>query len=176
MNKKTVYIVVAVIAVILVVGVAGIVLLNNGNGGTNPTPTPEEPSVIPVSDATSLQFKVDTVTEGTTSTTNYFAKDLDKSEKQLRVEIVIPDIGNIVYVVNGANHTAWTNESGEWAEADFDTNWENWYTNAFAEYVDNLAHWTDGDYTSEDGNTTIYQIVVNPTLEDSLFEMPTTEA
>jgi len=165
MDKKTIYIVVAVVVVILVVGIAGVMLLNNGgNGGTDTTPTPE-PTQTPVADATSLEF---TVTDSS-GTYEYKAKNIG-SETQLSIEYVDATFGFSI-IINGTSHEAYSDMTGTWQADDFQTTWDQWYP-LFEGYVDSLAHWTSGDYTSEDGTTTISNIVVNPTIDDSVFEVP----
>jgi hypothetical protein len=164
MNKKMIYIVVAVIVVVLVVGVAGVMLLNNNgnNGNTDPTPTP---GPIAVADATSLQFSV----EDSTGTYIYYADNIG-SETQLAISYVDETAGFTI-IMNGTAHTANSNMTGTWAEDDFQTTWDQWYP-LFEGYVDSLAHWTEGEWTSEDGTTRIFDISVNPELDDSCFEVP----
>ena len=165
MNKKTLYIVVAVVVVILIVGVAGVMLLNNGeNGGTGTTPTPE-PTQTPVADATSLEF---TVTDSS-GTYEYKAKDIG-GETKLSIEYVDETAGFSI-IIDGVSHEAMSDMTGTWQAEDFQTTWDQWYP-LFEGYVDSLAHWTSGDYTSEDGTTTISNIAVNPTIDDSVFEVP----
>lgn len=163
LNKKTIYIVVAVLVVIIVVGVAGVLLLNQGGDGGDATPTPG-PTQTPVADATSLQFSV----EDETGTYRYSARNID-SETDLAIEY-LDETAGFKIVIDGAAHTANSNMTGTWAEEDFETAWGDWNP-LFEGYVDSLAHWTEGEYTSEDG-TRIFDISVNPTLDDSLFEVP----
>lgn len=165
MNKKTIYIVVAVLVVVIVVGVAGVLLLNNGNNGedTNPTATPEpSPSVA---DATSLQF---TVTDST-GTYIYSAKNIG-DETILAIEYPDETAGFKV-IIDGAHQTAASNMTGTWATEDFQTDKAQWQP-LFEDYIHDLADWTSGTWTSADGATTITDISVNPTLDDSMFEVP----
>jgi hypothetical protein len=162
MNKNTTYILVAVLAIILVVAGAGVLLLmndgaDNGNGNGNGTPN--------VIDATSLQFEV----EDPTGTYKYSAKNIG-SETLLRIEYLDEEFGFAV-IIDGAEHEAWSNMAGEWVEEDFEATWDDWY-DLWRGYVDSLAHWTEGEYTSADGTIRIYNIEVNPTLADSLFQVP----
>lgn len=168
MNKKTIYIVVAVLVVVIVVAGAGILLLNGGDGGEpQATPTPP-PSVM---DATSLQFTVEATIDGETSTTTYYAKGIGSSEAMLRIDLDLGEAGNLIYIINGAEHKAWMGMAGEWSEAPFEETWDDWNA-LWAGYVENLAHWTSGTYTSEDGTVKISNITLNPTLADSLFQVP----
>lgn len=160
-----IYIVVAVLVVVIVVGVAGVMLLNQGgNGGTTPTPTP---APVAVSDATSLQFTV--VDE--TGTYNYYARNIG-SEMDLAIQYVDATAGFSI-IFDGAEHKSWSNMTGTWTEGTFTSDWEQWYP-LYEGYVDSLAHWTEGDWTSTDGKTTISGIKVNPTIDESCFEVPTT--
>ncbi len=168
MNKQTTYVLVAVLVIIVVVGAAGAyILLNTGGNGGEPEPTPT-PSVA---DATSLQFTVEATTDGETSTTTYYAKNIGGSEALLRVEVDLGEAGKLVYIINGAEHKAWMGMADEWSEADFEETWDDWNA-LWAGYVQSLAHWTEGEYTSEDGTVKISNISLNPTLADSLFQAP----
>jgi len=165
MNKKTIYIVVAVLVVVIVVGVAGVLLLNNGgNNGqtTNPTATPAPG----VADATSLQF---TATDSS-GTYVYYAKNIG-AETILAIEYVDATAGFKI-IIDGSHQTAASNMTGTWATEDFQTDKAQWQP-LFEAYVDDLANWTSGTWTSTDGKTTISDISVNPTLADSIFEVPT---
>jgi hypothetical protein len=162
-DKKTIYIIVAVLIVVIVVGVAGVMLLNPGEGG-EATPTPE-PTQTPVADATSLQI---TVTDATGSY-QWSAKNID-SDILLSIEY-LDETAGFTIIINGAEHTAASDMTGSWADEDFQTTWDQWYP-MFEGYVDALAHWTEGDWTSDDGTVTISDISVNPTLDDSLFQKP----
>lgn len=162
LNKKTIYIIVAVLVVVIVVGVAGVMLLNNGGNGGEATPTPA-PTQTPVADATSLQF---TVTDATGSY-KWSAKNID-SDILLSIEY-LDEAAGFTIVINGAEHTAASDPAG--VAGDFQTTWDQWYP-MFEGYVDALAHWTSGDWTSEDGTVTISGISVNPTLDDSMFQIP----
>ena len=174
LNKKSIYIVVAVLVVVLVIAVAAYVFLYQPGGSTtNPTPTPT-PAPVAVADAASVQFAVDVTSDGATNTVQYFARGLQGSDIDMRVEIDAGDAGTLVYIFNGAAHQAWANDTGTWTDVSsaFATNWDQWYP-GFEGYIDNLAHWTTGEFTSEDGTVRIYEIVVNPTLDDALFAAPT---
>ncbi len=164
MNKKTIYIVVAVLVVVIVVGVAGVLLLNQGGNGGQPTPTATPaPSVA---DATSLQFTV----KDSSGTYTYYAKNIG-AETILAVEYLDPTAGFKI-IINGADQTAASNMTGTWATEDFQTDKAQWQP-LFEGYVHDLANWTSGEWTSTDGATKISGISVNPTLADSVFQVPT---
>lgn len=165
LNKKTIYLVVAVLVVVLVVAVAAYMLLYQPGGSTtNPTPTPT-PEPVAVADATSLQFTV----EDSTGQYRYSAMNIG-SETQLAIEY-LDEAAGFSIIINGTTHTAFSDMTGTWTEDDFQTTWDQWYP-VFEGYVDSLAHWTEGEYTSEDGTTRIFDIQVNSTLDESCFEVP----
>lgn len=159
MNKKTIYIIVAVVIVVIVVAGAGILLLNNGGNGGEPEATPTPTAPAGVASATSIKF---TVTDST-GTYTYSAKNLD-SDALVRIE---NESGDFILIVNCADGKASMYAGGEWIEDDF-TTWSDTWTG----YFSCLADWTEGDWTSEDGTISITDITLNPTLEDSIFEVP----
>ncbi len=180
MNKQTTYIVVAVVVVIIVIGGIGAYLLLNkpatgGNGGT-PTPTPvSTPTAAPgnnVATATSLQYNVDVVVNGTTSTFVYKAKNLGTENVMLRVDMTVEG-QQYSYVLNAAQQKSWVSMGGTWVESSFATDWPT-YSQQLTDYSNELADWSgtgDFTYTSPTGDSVrIYGIVVNPTLADSLFQ------
>jgi hypothetical protein len=162
LDKKMMYIVVAVLIVVIVVGVAAVMLLNQGgNNPATPTPTPEP---VAVADADSLQF---TVTDST-GKYNYYAREIG-SEMDLAIQYVDPAAGFSI-IFDGAEHKSWSNMTGTWTEGTFTSDWDQWYP-LYEGYVDSLAHWTEGDWT--DGTVTISDIAVNPEIDPSCFEVPT---
>jgi len=163
MNKKTIYIIVAVLVVVIVVAAAGVILLNNndGNEGTDnqPTTTP-----TPVADATSIQFTV-TSEDGTYL---YSAKNIGDNTV-LAIEYIDESHG-FTTIIDGEHQMAADNMSGTWVEQDFQETKSDWQP-MFETYLHDLSGWTSGDWT--DGSTTISNIKVNPTLDDSIFDIPT---
>jgi hypothetical protein len=176
MDNKTMYAIVAVVIVVIVVAAVGAyVYLYSGGGGGGGGGTTED-TYVP-GNATSLQFSVDvTPASGEASTTTYYAKNLGGTEAMVRVEIVVPDYGTLVYIVNGADQMAWNNGTGTWTDvsSDFTNQWDDWVP-TFQSYQDSLVSWASGDYTytADNGDSVrIYDIIVNPTLADSLFAAP----
>jgi hypothetical protein len=159
MNKKTMYILVAVlVAVIVVGGVAAYALMNTGgNNG--------EEEKAKVADATSLQFTI----EDETGTYKYSAKNMD-TDTLLRMEYLDEEYGFIIILDNG-EEKAWSTMSGEWAEENYETTYNDWNP-VWEDYLECLADWTEGDgeWTSEDETVKISDITVNPELDDSLFQ------
>jgi len=93
----------------------------------------------------------------------------------IRIEITSPE-GDLITIVNGAQQEAWLYSEGEWVDIStaFSSEWDSWRS-TFQAYSDNLSSWTGaGDWTytdTTDGSTvTITNIMVNPSLADSLFE------
>ena len=174
MNQKTIAIAVIVIIVVAVIGVGAYYVLSNPgeNGGNEPTPTPTA-TPTGVADATSIQFTVEITGGDSAGTYDYYAKNIGTTDMMIRVEI--PDY-DFVYIVNGAEQKAWQNQGSGWEDlsSDFQTQWDIWEP-TYQAYVDQLASWTSGDYTytaSDGASVTIANIIVNPTLEDSLFQAP----
>ena len=175
MNKKgisTLVIAVIVVVVIAVVGVGVYVAMSGtgGNGGATPTPTATAPDV---GGASSLQFSVEVTSEDTVYTNTYMAKNIGTSDMMMRIEMSSTD-GDIIYIVNGAEQKVWMGMGGEWTDmsSSFSDEWDSWSTTVSG-YQDELVDWTGtGEWTyTEDGTTVrIYDISVNPTLEDSLFQ------
>jgi hypothetical protein len=169
MNKKMMYTLVAMVVAIAVVGSAGgYILMNNGSGNT-----------VKVADATSLQYDVDVTYQGTTTLSKFAGKNLGTSNMILRIDLSGSNQDNFTNVVNSADQTAWRSTNGNWADvsATYDTIMaigcgEQWRNN-----VNALANWTgtgDSTYTDSTGTSyRIYNVVINPTLADSLFQHPT---
>jgi hypothetical protein len=175
MNQKgisTLVIAVIVVVVIAVVGVGVYLYMGSSgeNGGATPTPTPTAPDV---EGASSLQFSVE-VTSGTTVYTNtYMAKNIGSSDLMIRIEME----GDMVYIVNGAEEKAWAYMEGQWTDisSTFSDEWDSWSTTVSG-YQDSLSDWTGaGEWIyTEDGTTVrIFDISVNPTLADPLFQHTT---
>jgi hypothetical protein len=166
MNKNTTYIIVAAIVIIIVVaGVAAYVFLYGGGGGE----TTE--TVYNFGNATSIEFTVNFTSGGVTTVEKFVGKNLNSTDLKLRVDV---DMGgtSLSYLMFG-NQTAWNTETGTWAVANFAIDWANWNTNQFSIYRIHNAAWMtgDGDINYTDGGNTIfiYNIALNPTIDDSAF-------
>lgn len=161
----------ALVIIIIVVGVVAYVFLyappsgNGGNGGNGGGET-----IYTMGNATSLQFTVDVA--GTVI--KYQGKNLGTSNLLLRVDLDAGEAGTLSYIMYANNQTALNNETGTWAESDFTTDWANWNTNGFSSYVAHNADWMTGDddveYTDAGATIKIYDIVINPTIADSVFQ------
>ena len=86
MNRKTLYILVAVLVVVIVAAVAGVLLLN-----TQP---------VSVANATSLEFTVNVTTQGTTTTLAFYGKNIGTSNLTIRLDILGGASGNWSYILD----------------------------------------------------------------------------
>jgi hypothetical protein len=165
-NRKTM-IVLGVIVIIVVAIVAGVLLAMQSGGGVGGTGGS-------IAGASSLKFNADVTVSGTSATYTYYAKNIGTSNAMLRVEGTAPT--SFIYIINGAQKQAWAYESGVWTNLTdyFQTYWGQW-NSSFTGMKTNLGHWSgSGAYTYTDPTTgysiKIYNIAVNPSLADSLFE------
>jgi hypothetical protein len=176
MNKKTIYLVVAVVVVILVVGVAGVMLLGGNNGTTNPTATPTAAPSATVSEATSIQFSVTETTTASGDVVNYeFAcKDLNTANEKMRIDMDLGSSGAFIYIVDTGAQKSWLSmdDGATWTESVFADDCTA-YGTLLHNFVDKLVAESntgaDLSYTTDTASIAISCIAVNPTLEDSLF-------
>jgi hypothetical protein len=177
MNRNTMYILVAVVVIIIVVAaVAAYVFVIQPSGGGGGGGGGEE-TVYTLGNATSVQFDVNLTIAGSLGTYNFAGKNLNSSTNLLlRVEAnpVVSEGTVYSYIFYAGNETTMNNATGTWAEGTFATDWPTW-SGEFFGYVDHNPNWMTGDgnisYTDADGNTVlIYNIVLNPTLPDSMFQ------
>jgi hypothetical protein len=172
MNKKTIYLVVAVFVVILVVGVAGVMLLGGNNGTTNPTATPS----ATVSEATSIQFSVTETTTASGDVVNYkFAcKDLGAANEKMRIDIDLCESVAFIYIVDTGAQKSWLSmdDGATWTESAFADDCTT-YGTLLHDFVDKLIAESntgaDLSYTTDTVSIAISCIAINPTLDDSLF-------
>lgn len=166
-NRKTM-IALGVIAIIVVAVVAGVILATRGGVGGGGTGGD-------VAGASSLQFSADVTAGGVKTTYTYSAKNIGTSNAMLRIEWTSSGADNI-YIINGAQKQAWIYGDGVWTNysdfySEYWSDWNSTFTgirNSFA------SHWSGSDYTYTDPSTgdtvRIYNVSVNPSLADSLFE------
>jgi len=172
MNSKM-YILAAVLAIVVVVAGIAIYVFMGAGGDGNGNGNGNGEDVYTMGNATSLQFNLNlTAADGTSGIYKFAGRNLGTADLALRVDI---EGGGTVYsyVMFAGNQTAWSNETGTWAQSDFTTNWTTWSTQ-FTGYVAHNEDWTTGDdditYTDSGNSITVYDIVINPTLADSLFQ------
>lgn len=189
-NKKTLLIVAILVIVIVVAGVAAYVLSQNANNppDSNPTATPtatpstsSSPTATPtppssttsVAGASSLKYTASLTENGVLQGTYTFqGKNSGTDNFMMRVDYTDSD-GSTIFIFNGAQRKAWTYSGDEWVDiSDFyDSQFQVW-NGLWQGYNTNLAAWTgigDHSYTSGGSTVRIYDISVNPTLDDSLF-------
>lgn len=128
-----------------------------------------------VEGASSLQFKVDVNPAGSESVEyTYMVKNAGTSSLMMRIEMESGD-EDFIYIINGAQEKVWVCSDGEWMEFSdvYLTYWETW-NSAWEGYRTNLLDWTgygDWTYTTPDGSSVrIYDIRINPSLSDTLFQ------
>ena len=158
-TAATVGIVVVVVAVVVVGVVAAVILIGGGGPGGD------------IASATSLSCKVDTTYQGQTMTFDYKAKNLqDPANLKIRVEGTMMG-QSVIYIVNAAQNKGWMCVAGTWQEMPIGG--LSQYQTQFEGYQSQLSGWTGRDWTYTDPTTgttvRIYDIVVNPPLDDSLF-------
>lgn len=166
MNKKMIYALVAmVVIIVVVVGVAGGYVLMNSSG------------TVKVADATSLQYDVYVTYQNTTSLAKFAGKNIG-SNMILRIDLSGNGQANYTNIVNCTDLTAWRSTDGNWTDvsATYNTIWDIGCGKQWTNNVNALANWDgtgDCNYTDSDGlSYRIYNVVINPTLADSLFQHP----
>lgn len=172
MDKKILAIVVAVIIVVAVV-IAGVYIALSG--GTGAGGTGGDTAGNNIAGANSLQYTVAITSGGSLqSSYTYSAKNIGTENMMMRIEGSTGS-DSYIYILNGAEETMWVYTGGEWVDFSeyFDTYWNSW-NGTWTGYVTYLDDWNGtGDYLYSDteGNSVrVYDITVNPTLADSLFQ------
>lgn len=166
--------IVAIVVTVVVVAVAvpAVILLKPGE------PAPGEG----IAGATSLAFKSDYLSgeySGTMSTLKL--KNLGLDSMKIRVEGTFQGQELTTVIVNGELQKAWLYSSGQWMDWPFSgtvsppfehSGWD-WMTESLEAVEDTFSGWTSGEFTTTDPITgvtiRVYDIEVNPLLEDSLF-------
>jgi hypothetical protein len=143
---------------------------------TTTTTTTTSPTTTTTT-VTSLTCMVDATVENEnmSGTMTVKAKDIGIGNKlKLREEGTFQTMGtteNLIMIVNGELQKIWAYENGQWIDLSADLVYWNSTVTGFQELMGYLSGWTGGDITyTENGMTVrIYNIVLNPVLEDSLF-------
>jgi len=156
--------IIAVVAIVVAAG-AGVgiyVATRSGGGGGGGGD---------IGSANSMSYKADATYQGTTMTYDFKAKNLQNTANfMMRMEG--STMGqSFIYIINAAQNKGWMCVNDTWQElpiADLSL-----YQTSFEGYQSQLSGWTGGDYTYTDPTTgmtvRIYDIEVNPSLDDSLF-------
>jgi outer membrane lipoprotein-sorting protein len=173
-NKKGISTLVIVAIIVIAVVIAGIAIYVWYSGGGEPTPTPTPTPTSPVEGATSMRFDVEATVESGVETDRFTVKNLGTSDILLRVDQTDAQGNNFIYLMNQTGQTAWADFGTgflDQSEHFTDQYWNNELIGKVAldKYMTALANWSGtGDY---EGDTfTISNIVVNPTIDDSVFE------
>jgi hypothetical protein len=160
-QKKLIIVVLTAIAITIAAVVAGVYSTKHSEGI--------------IAGARSLQFSV-TITDNETTLGDYtyMAKNVGTSNMTIRIETTNTQNQSVIYIVDGAQKKAWYYSNGQWRDLSdaFNTQWTMWSLRLM-EYTDNLEGWTSGDWTYINTNeemVRVYNIVVNPSLADSLFQ------
>ena len=144
---------------------------------TETEPETEEPETITdVSTATSMRYKVSIQPAGQVGMEyEYIVKDAGTDNMKMRIEIET-EYDFSIYIINGETQTAWVHTGEEWLDlsAGFTTYWDM-HKESWESYQANLQDWTGaGEYRYDaptGDSVVIYDIEINPTLEDSLFQV-----
>lgn len=166
MNKKgisTLVIVAIIVIAVVIAGIAVYVLYSGGGGEKTPA----------VEGATSMRFDVNATVNGALEIDRFTAKNLGTSDVLLRVDQTDKDGNEFTYLMNQTGQTVWADFGTGFIDysADFATYWDNTLIGnaALNSYMTALANWSGtGNY--EGDSFIIYNIVVNPTLADSVFQ------
>jgi len=128
-----------------------------------------------IGSASSIDCKMDVTTAGGTVHYRFMAKDIGSSNMKLRVEVTTAEQEAKLILDNGNQEAwLWTSVSG-WQDssAQFGSYW-SMYWGQLNDSLDVLFDWTGGDYNYTDptsgASIRFYDIQVNPTLPDSLFQ------
>jgi hypothetical protein len=165
MNKKTIYIIVAVLVVIIVVAVAAIALTYKA---------PATTQAVSVAKATSLQFSANATSAGVTTTLNFAGENIGTSNLTIRVDY---PADNLSYILNYGTQKSWSsaNSGTTWVSDNYTTDLSSWGAR-WTGVVTALDNWngtgTSYTYTTTSPNSTVtvYDISVNPKLAASLFQ------
>ena len=171
MNKKgisTLVIVAIIVIAVVIAGIAVYVLYSGGGGEETPT--------SPVEGATSMRFDVNVTVEGGVEVDRFTAKNLGTSDVLLRVDQTDKDGVEFIYLMNQTGQTVWVNYAGTWLDDSANFATQYWNNNlignvALESYMTALADWSGtGNY--EGDSYIISNIVVDPTIDDSVFQPP----
>jgi hypothetical protein len=172
-NKKgistLVIVAIIVVAVVVIGAIAAYVWYSGGTPEATPTPEPTPD----IEGATSIRFDVNATVDGNLEIDRFTAKNLGTSDVLLRVDQTDAQGNEFIYLMNQTGQTVWADFGTGFIDysSDFATYWDNTLIGnaALNSYMDALANWSGtGNY--EGDSYIISNIVVNPTLEDSVFQ------
>lgn len=132
------------------------------------------PKTTTVGDANSLKLNVAITSNGMAQGSYLFYAKNIKTENNfmIRVEETATDGTQSIYIVNAPEQKAWSYTNGEWTDVSstYSSQYSTWY-GTYHGYVQYLSMLTGGNFTYTHGTDTydISNIIVNPSLDDSLF-------
>jgi len=171
LNNKgsTTVAIIGILVIVLVIAAiaAGAIILQNNDDATNDVP------INGVANATSIQFELE-VTNGYTENSLCRYKNIGTENIKMRLEGTL-DNEEVGVILNGELQKIWELADGEWVEVEVSNDTRSIlfveYTAGLALVTNELSEWTHGEHTFTAGNFhyRIYNITVNPVLDDSLF-------
>jgi len=122
-----------------------------------------------------LDLKIDSTYGGTTTTIRERARNIGAANMDLRIDITTAGT-TTSYILSGSQQQGWLTVGTQWMSfsdlgLDFSQQWNQQYS-GWTTYTGYLADWTGGEWSGTVGGTTyrIYDIQVNPSLPDSVFQ------
>ncbi|MBA7679983.1 hypothetical protein ES703_88290 [subsurface metagenome] len=148
----------------------------NNNGGTIDNGSEDDGgTTVDVAGASSLQYKVSVNPADAESVEyTYMIKNAETSDMMMRIEMESSG-ESFIYIINGVQQKVWVCSGDQWMDFSdvYSTYWDTW-NSAWEGYRTNLLDWTgvgDWTYTTPNGDSVrIYDIDINPSLADSLFQ------
>ena len=154
-------VVIAIVIIIVVVAIGAYIMLSGGEGGV-------------VGSASSIDFKID-ITNSVTSMSRYRARNIGADNMDLRADVTAPGI-TVSTILSVSQREGWIKTDNVWMsfsdlDRDFDMQWFSYYL-VLIDYMGRLSDWTGGghEYSYNGYTYRIYDIQVNPSLLDSVFE------
>jgi len=149
---------------------------DENNGDTVDTGNEDdEETGVDVAGASSFQFKVSIdLVDADDIEYSYMVKNAETDNLMLRIEME-SEGEEFIYIVNGAQQKVWIYSNDQWMDLSdaFPTYWDTW-SSAWEGYRTDLLDWTgtgDWVYSTPNGDSVrIYDVVINPSLADSMFE------
>jgi hypothetical protein len=147
---------------------------------TETEPEEEEPETSPdLSTATSIRYTVSIQPAGQAGMEyEYIVKDAGTNNMKMRISVET-EYEVATYIINGEDQTAWVYTGEEWLDLSdaFSTYWDM-HKESWEGYQANLQDWTGiGEYRYDlptGDSIIIHDIEINPTLDDSLFQVAQT--
>ncbi len=165
-NKKKLMLVIAVVVFGVVSLAVGIKIMTNDGDGAGGN----------IAEASELRFQLDSTDwiTSSTSTGTMMLKNIGTSSMKMRFEMMEQD-QHFIYIINIYPQKGWAYADGQWLDiSDYPSEYWSQWDQTIKEYKAQLDGWTDGDLTFVDSGTgaaiRIYNIEVNPSLPDSLFQ------